>query len=136
MSPRTPQIEMQPLFVALRAFFLKVRGRRRADPWIYIRKLYKCLIVERKSLAGLCCFSTGCLFYYTGSGDLSTGSFFGPAARISIYLSLLKEERRKEDTVEGKAAIHGLEKLLKNASTGFYPHPRVFSGIPWIMFYE
>lgn len=136
MSPRTPQIETQPLFVALRAFFLKVRGRGRAEPWIYIQKLYKSLIVERKFLAGYACFSTDCVFHSTDSGDLSTGSFFGPTARVSIYLSLFKEEERREEAQEGRAAIHGLERLPKNASTGFYPCPQVFRGFPWIMFRE
>jgi hypothetical protein len=136
MSPRTPQIETQPLFVALRAFFSKIRGRGRADPWIYTQKLYKSLIVERKFLAGCACFSTGCLSSSTCLGNLSTGSFFGPTARISIYLSLLKEEGRREEAVKGKAAIHGLEKLPKNASTGFHPYPRLFRGFSWIRFHE
>lgn len=131
MFPRTPRVKTQPLFVALRAFFQKEGGGMRANPWIDPSMHHKSLIVEQNLLAGWVRFSTGRGIFSTGCTISSTGAFF--AFSVYIYLSLLKEERRKE-SIHGKGAqIHGLEKLLKNASTGFDPYPRVFRGCSWIM---
>ncbi|SEO65760.1 hypothetical protein SAMN05216316_0727 [Nitrosovibrio sp. Nv6] len=128
MSPRTPQIGTQPLFFALCAISQKDGGRVCANPWIYAFKLYKSLIVERNLPTGSSRFSTDCASVSTDSTVFSTGSLFQSTAYIYIYLSLLKEERRRKRAWKRKAPIHGLAELLKNASTGYDPHPRVIRG--------
>ena len=132
MFPRTPYMKTLPLFFALCAISQREVGHGRANPWIYTQKLYKSLIVERNLPAGCPIFSTDWLCYSTDSLNFSTGLFFGSRSHISLYLSNLKEERRIKRAWEREMAIHGLAELLKKASTGFEPHPRVIRGFRWM----
>lgn len=137
MFPRTPYMRTPPLFFALCAISQREGGHGRANTWIYTQKLYKSLIVEQNLPAGYPVFSTDSLFDSTDFFNFSTGLFFGSRPHISLYLSHLKEERRIKRASEKEMAIHGLEELLKKASTGFEPHPRVFRGFRWMsLFYE
>lgn len=134
-APRTPNKRKRPLFFALRAFPQKEGGRMRANPWISAYSAHKSLIVEQNAPTDCTVFSTGCDNLSTDCTVFSTGAVFVLLRRLSIYLSIFKEERERRRAPEKNKGIHGLAQLLIFSSTGYDPIHGLTRGNTWITKY-
>lgn len=140
ISPRTPKeysTAGNPLREGKGAvpslFFKKVGRGRTANPWVISISYAKSLILEATTPTGYMSLSTGYYQISTGCANFPTGRFFHPRSILSIYLFKKKEERRIQVSKKALTTIHGLAELLKKASTGYDPHPRVFRGYAWMV---
>lgn len=115
-----------------RCFSQKVGGERTANPWIISFIDAKSLILEASMPTDKVRLSTGYGLPPTGRAVLPRISRFEYSPYLSIYLFKKKEERRRKRHGICKVLIHGFEHLLKKASTGYDPHPRVIRGYPLV----
>lgn len=114
-----------------RHFSKKVGGGRTANPWIISFTDAKSLILEASVPTDKVRLSTCHSLPPTGCIILPRISGFKYSLYISIYLFKKKEERIRKRLEICKVLIHGFEQMIKKASTGYDPHPRLTRGYPW-----
>jgi hypothetical protein len=132
--PRTPLEGKLPLFGARSAFLPKGWGACAQRPVDFAVYFHKSLMLERNHPTGCGVFSMCRAPTSTYRPISSTSAFLRFWRAISLYLSLFKKKRRRKYRAYKKSIIHGFEQLLKKASTGYNPIPRLTRGYPWMRF--
>lgn len=128
-APRTPQRANAAAFFCASRSFPKEGGHVRQIPWISASRALKSLKLEQKLIAGYPEISTGCPVFSTGLAISSTGLFSRSRGSISLYLSLLKEERREKEGVIGGEGNPRVERAAYFLIHGLAPSS---TGNPWI----
>jgi hypothetical protein len=132
--PRTPLKEKLPLFGALSAFFSKGSGACRRKHVDSVDNFRKSLMLEQNLPTGYYRFSTCRAPSSMDCSVSSTNAFLRFRRPISLYLSLLKEKKKRKRVAFKQTLIHGIKHLLKKASTGYNPITRLTRGYPWMRF--